>query len=123
MRSSLFCRLVDLRAARVAKTYGAGNFIECLSRRVIHCASDDLELTVVLHDHKMRMSAGHDLADKRRFQIRVLDKVCGYMSLDMMNRHQRLLCGVSDSLCRRNAHEKRAHKTRSVGHSDGCDLI
>ena len=51
------------------------------------------------------------------------DKVCGYMSLDMMNRHQRLLCGVSDSLCRRNAHEKRAHKTRSVGHSDGCDLI
>ena len=69
------------------------------------------------------MSAGHDLTYKRRFQVWVLDKVCGYMALDMMDRHKRFLCCVSDSLCGRNTNEKRAHKTRTVCHSDGCDLV
>ena len=49
------------------------------------------------------MSAGHDLADKRRFQIRMLDKVRGNMSLDVMDRNQRLLCCISDRLRSRNS--------------------
>ena len=69
------------------------------------------------------MSAGHDLADKRRLQIRMLDKVRGNMSLDVMDRDQRLLCCISDRLRSRNSDKKSTHKTRTVSHRDRRDLV
>ena len=122
MRISLFCRLVNLRSARISESDRAGNLIESLSGRVIHRASDDLKLAVILYDHKVGMSAGHDLADKRRLQIRMLDKVRGNMSLDVMDRDQRFLCRIGDRLRSRNSDKKSTHKTRTVSHRDRRDL-
>ena len=86
MGISLLCRLVNLRSARISESDRAGHLVKGLSGRVVHGASDDLKLAVILYDHQVGMSAGHDQADKRRLQIRMLDKVRGNMSLDVMDR-------------------------------------
>ena len=74
---------------------------------------------VILYDHKVGMSAGHDLADKRRLQIRVLDKVRGNMSLDVMHaRTSGFFRRIGDGL-RSSATPTSSAPTRpwSVGHA------
>ena len=69
------------------------------------------------------MSAGYNLADKGRLQIRVFDKIRRDVSLDMVHRHQRLLCRPGDGLRLRRTDQEGTHKSRSVGNRNGGNLV
>ena len=119
---AFFCSLVHLWSARVAEAHRAGHFIECFTSRVIAGAANDFKLSVILYNNQMGMSARHDQAHKRRFQIRVLNVVCRHMSLNVMDTHKGFLCRKSNGFCLSHTNQKSPHKPRAVGHANGIHI-
>lgn len=60
LRIAVLRQLVDLRAARIADTQHAGDFIERLACCVVACAAEDLELGVALDHHDLAVAAGRN---------------------------------------------------------------
>ena len=123
MGISFLCRLVHLRTAGISQSHGAGHLIKGLSRRIVHGAANDLKFPVILHDHQMGMSAGDDQTHKGRLQIRMLDKIGRNVAFDMVDAHQGLFRRVGDGLGLCHSHQKSAHKTGTIGHSNGRHLL
>ena len=122
MRISLFCSLIYLRTSRIAESNGTGHLIKCLACCVISGAANDFKLSVILYNNQMGMSARHDQAHKRRFQIRVLNVVCRHMSLNVMDTHKGFLCRKSNGFCLSHTNQKSPHKPRAVGHANGIHI-
>ena len=76
----------------------------------------------MIHADDMAVTAGRDQTDKRRFQLRVGDKVRAHVPLDMIDRNQRLIHRVSQRLCPAHAGQKRAHETRPEGHAHRVNI-
>ena len=68
LRIAVLRQLVDLRAARIADTEHAGDFIERLACCVVARAAEDFKLGVAFHHHDLAVTAGRDQCQKRRLQ-------------------------------------------------------
>ena len=122
-RVSFFGHLVNLRPARVAKPDCPSHLVKCLSSRVIPCPADDVEFAIVLYPYQMGMASRHHQGKEWRLQILMLDKVRRNMSLNMMDAHQGLFSRVGNRLCLGYAYQKRADKSRTIGHPYRVNII
>ena len=120
---SLTGQFIHLRSSRITKSNGTGNLVKGLSRCIIPGASQNLKLAVVLYDYKMGMSARYDQAQKRRFQVRMLNIVGGNVSLDVMNAYKGKLLCICNCLGLCYAYKKGTYKSGTVGNTDCIQII
>ena len=115
--------LVNLWTARISQPHGPGHLIKCLACSVIPGTANDFKFTVVLYNHQMGMSAGYNQAHEGRLKVRVLNKVSRYMAFYMMHSNQRFFSSIGQCLGFRHSHQQSPHQSRSVGHTDGSDIL
>ena len=53
----LFCRLIDLRAARITEPDRACHLVKRLACCIVSGASQNLKFAIIFHNHQMCMSA------------------------------------------------------------------
>ena len=68
------------------------------------------------------MAARNDERQKRRFQIRMAEKVRKNMAFHVINADQRLIRGKTESLCRGHADEQGSYQAGAVRDADMIHL-
>ncbi len=123
MRISLLCSLVDLRSSRISESDGAGNLVECLTRRIIARAAENHVFAVIANQHKVRVPAADHKADKGRCKLRGCDEIRTDMPLDVMHADQRFPCSEGEPLRRGNTDQKCADQSRPARHRDRVEIV
>ena len=123
LRVTFFCHLIDLRTARITKPDRSCHLVKCLSCRIITGFTDDLILSVIFYDNKMRMSARYHKAGKRRLQFLMFNKIGADMSFDMMHSDKWLIRCKCDRFCFRYPDKKCTNQPRSICNCNGSHII
>ena len=122
-RVAVLRQLVDLRAARIADTEHAGNFIERLACCVVACAAEDFKLGVAFHHHDLAVTAGRDQCQKRRFQLRIRQISSRNVSPNVVHRNERLVHRKRQRLAEVRADEQRTDQSGRAGRGNRVHVV
>ena len=107
-------KLVYLRSARVTETENTRNLIKCLTCCVIPCLTENFILCIIMNMNNMTVTSGCDKSNKRRFKIRMLNKICAYVTSYVMYGNKRFIKCHRQRFCSRNTNKQRSDESRSI---------
>ena len=120
---ALFGELLYLGSARIFQPEHARDLVERLTRGVVLRRPQQLDLVKSRHLCDRGMTAARDQANVRRFEVGKREVVGGDVSLDVIDRNQRLVQRVRERLCERHSYEQRPQKSRTVRHRHAVEFV
>ena len=103
-RVAFLCESVNDRTARIAESHHLRTLVKCLTYSIIDCLSEDLVFERAVDADDLRVSAGNKQAEVWEFRLAVflamlLDEVCKYMTLKVVDLDKGFVKGHRKSLC------------------------
>ena len=122
-RVAIFRLGVDGRSSGVSEADESGEFVERLPRGVVDRRAKRLVVAPVAHVDDLAMAAGCKENHGRRFVRREFETGGVEMALHVVDAVERLLERPRQRFAEGESHHQRSDQTRTLGRSDGVELI
>lgn len=109
-------------ATWVGKSENFGDFIENFADGVIASAADDMKVVVVLHIYNLRMTAGNDEGEERKFRFVATQPVSVDVGFEMMSRVKRDVVKNGGSAGGEGADKKGADEAWGMSDGNGVNV-
>ena len=116
------CGASNSGATWVGKSENFGDFIENFADGVIASAADDMKIVVVLHIYNLRMAAGNDEGEERKFRFVATQPVGVDVRFEMMGRVKRNVVKNGGSASSEGADKKGADEAWSMSDGNGVNV-
>ena len=116
------CGASNSGATWVWKSENFGDFIENFADGVIASAADDMKIVVVLHIYNLRMAAGNDEGEERKFRFVATQPVGVDVRFEMMGRVKRNVVKNGGSASSEGADKKGADEAWSMSDGNGVNV-
>ena len=116
------CGASNSGATWVGETENFGDFIENFADGVIASAADDMKIVVVLHIYNLRMAAGNDEGEERKFRFVATQPVGVDVRFEMMGRVKRNVVKNGGSASSEGADKKGADEAWSMSDGNGVNV-
>ena len=116
------CGASNSGATWVGKSENFGDFIENFADGVIASAADDMKIVVVLHIYNLRMAAGNDEGEERKFRFVATQPVGVDVRFEMMGRVKRNVVKNGGSAGGEGADKKGADEAWGMSDGNGVNV-
>ena len=116
------CGASNSGATWVGKSENFGDFIENFADGVIASATDDMKVVVVLHIYNLRMAAGNDEGEERKFRFVATQPVGVDVRFEMMGRVKRNVVKNGGSAGGEGADKKGADEAWGMSDGNGVNV-
>lgn len=116
------CGASNSGATWVGKSENFGDFIENFADGVIASAADDMKIVVVLHIYNLRMAAGNDEGEERKFRFVATQPVGVDVRFEMMGRIKRNVVKNGGSAGGEGADKKGADEAWGMSDGNGVNV-
>ena len=116
------CGASNSGATWVGKSENFGDFIENFADGVIASAADDMKIVVVLHIYNLRMAAGNDEGEERKFRFVATQPVGVDVRFEMMGRVKRNVVKNGGSASSEGADKKGADEAWGMSDGNGVNV-
>lgn len=116
------CGASNSGATWVGKSENFGDFIENFADGVIASATDDMKVVVALHIYNLRMAAGNDEGEERKFRFVATQPVGVDVRFEMMGRVKRNVVKNGGSASSEGADKKGADEAWSMSDGNGVNV-
>lgn len=108
--------------AWVGKSENFGDFIENFADSIIASAADDMKVVVALHIYNLRMAAGNDEGEERKFRFVATQPVGVDVRFEMMGRVKRSVVKNGGSAGSEGADKKGTDEAWSMSDGNGVNV-
>ena len=116
------CGASNSGATWVGETENFGDFIENFADGVIASATDDMKVVVALHIYNLRMAAGNDEGEERKFRFVATQPVGVDVRFEMMGRVKRNVVKNGGSASSEGADKKGADEAWGMSDGNGVNV-
>ncbi len=109
-------------ATWVGETENLGDFIEDFANSIVASAADNMEIIVALHIYNLRMAAGNDKGEERKFRFVATQPVGVDVRFEMMGRVKRNVMQNGGSTGSEGADKKGADEAWGMSDGNGVDV-
>lgn len=109
-------------ATWVGETENLGDFIEDFANSIVASAADNMKIIVALHIYNLRMAAGNDKGEERKFRFVATQPVGVDVRFEMMGRVKRNVMQNGGSAGSEGADKKGADEARGMSDGNGVDV-
>lgn len=106
----------------VGESENFGDFIENFADSIVASAADDMKIVVALHIYNLRMAAGNDKGEERKFRFVATQPVGVDVRFEMMGRVKRNVVKNGGSAGSESADKKGADEAWSMSDGNGVDV-
>ena len=116
------CGASNSGATWVWKSENFGDFIENFADGIVASAADDMKVVVVLHIYNLRMAAGNDEGEERKFRFVATQPVGVDVRFEMMGRVKRNVVKNGGSAGGEGADKKGADEAWGMSDGNGVNV-
>ena len=116
------CGASNSGATWVGETENFGDFIENFADGIVASAADDMKVVVVLHIYNLRMAAGNDEGEERKFRFVATQPVGVDVRFEMMGRVKWNVVKNGGSASSEGADKKGADEAWSMSDGNGVNV-
>ena len=113
---------INSGATWVWKSENFGDFIENFADGIVASAADDMKIVVVLHIYNLRMAAGNDEGEERKFRFVATQPVGVDVRFEMMGRVKRNVVKNGGSAGGEGADKKGADEAWGMSDGNGVNV-
>ena len=110
------------RATWVGESENFGDFIENFADSIVASATDDMKVVVALHIYNLRMTAGNDEGEERKFRFVATQPVGVDVRFEMMGRVKRNVVKKGGSAGGEGADKKGTDETWGMSDGNGVNV-
>ena len=110
------------RTTWVGETENFGDFIENFADGIVASAADDMKIVVALHIYNLRMAAGNDEGEERKFRFVATQPVGVDVRFEMMGRVKRNVVKHGGSAGSEGADKKGADEAWGMSDGNGVNV-